>query len=140
MRKRVFIFVAVSMVLAGPSQALAQTPLAALKPLLGTWELSNAEHDKTCIVTLKDEKVALGLKLEFAKDCGTALEFSTAISAWTLDARESVMLLDAKGDVLLELGEVENALYEGQRADGLYFLQKPSEARELPPVEHFPDN
>ena len=46
-----------------PIEASAQSD--AEKALAGAWEVSNAEHDKTCPLTFKAETTPGGLKLEF---------------------------------------------------------------------------
>ena len=35
--------------------------------MLGTWEFSNADRDKTCTVTFKDDARAVGYRVEFDK-------------------------------------------------------------------------
>jgi hypothetical protein len=103
--------------------ALAQTPSEAVKAMLGAWEISNADRDKTCGVTLKGDAVKGGYKLDMDKGCAGALPFTREAQAWTI-VNDMVRIMDARGRIILQFTEVEGGLYEGERpAEGLYFLQ-----------------
>ena len=118
----------------------AQSVADDIAQLTGQWELSNGEHDKTCLVTLQNDKVAGGLRVAFADTCAAALDFTGTVKAWTVDSKHMLKFLAADGSVPLELSEVESGMYEGQRPEGLYFLQKPVDPASIPPVEHIPDD
>ena len=117
--------------------ALAQTPPQsdAVKALVGTWEISNADRDKICMVTFHPQAVPRGLKLEFDKACGEVFPVTTDIAAWTL-TKDGLRLLDAKGKAMLDLDEVERDIFEGERpGEGRYFMQNLASARALPTAE-----
>jgi hypothetical protein len=109
---------------AGP--ALAQTPPSteATKSAVGAWELSNAERDRTCGVTLRGNVAPGGLALQWDAKCAALFPFTREVTAWTVGEREAMQLLDAKGKPVVELTEVEGGLYEGERpGEGILFLQ-----------------
>jgi len=102
------------------------TPSAgeAAKAIAGTWELSNADRDRSCTVTLKPAAGSGGFALEWERKCADLFAFTQAITAWKVGARDSIQLVDAKAQAVLELSEVEGGLYEGERpGEGLLFLQ-----------------
>jgi hypothetical protein len=107
--------------------AMAQTPPAdsdATKAMLGAWEMSNADRDRTCILVFKNEPGPGGLRLDVDRACTGAFPVTKDVVAWGLGEKDVVRLLDARGRTLLELSEVESGIYEGQRpGEGLYFLQ-----------------
>jgi len=104
--------------------AAAQTAMSdAEKELVGGFELSTAERDRVCAVTLKADAAQFGYKLEFDKACAAAFPFTKDIVAWKLGARATLQLLDARGRAVIEFDEVETGMYETERADGVYFLQ-----------------
>lgn len=109
------------------SAASAQTPPAspdAAKAVAGAWELSNADRDRTCTVTLRGTAAAPGLALQWDGKCAGLFPFSREIVAWTITAKDAIQLLDKTGKPILELSEVEGGLYEGERpGEGLLFLQ-----------------
>lgn len=113
------------------ASAVAQTspsPPAALtdaaKAVVGAWELSTADRERTCNVTFRQGAAGPGLALDWDKPCAAAFPLTREISAWMVGQNEAIRLLDAKGRILLELTEVESGLYEGLRpGEPLYFLQ-----------------
>jgi hypothetical protein len=141
---------AIAACLLAGAQAFAQTPPAAAPPaalpvpgesaksVTGTWEISNADRDRSCTLTLKPGAGAGALALEWDRKCAEVFPYTRDIRAWRVGARESIELLDAKGQVALELTEVEGGLYEGERpGEGLVFLQSvaASGAEERKPEE-----
>jgi hypothetical protein len=113
----------VAVMLAAVAAALAQTPSEAIKAMLGAWEISNADRDRTCGVTLKGDTVKGAYKLDMDKGCADALPFTREAQAWTI-VNDMVRIIDARGRVILQFTEVEGGLYEAERpAEGLYFLQ-----------------
>src|SRR5437660_12122153 len=106
-----------------PVEALAQSD--ADKAMAGAWEISNAEHDKTCAITLKAETAAGGLKLEFDRAaCGVDFPPLKEANAWTLIGDSVVRVVSAKGKLLYEFTEVETGTYESLRpGQPLTFLQ-----------------
>jgi hypothetical protein len=101
--------------------ATAQEPPRAL---IGTWEMSNAERDRSCQLTLKNTPAGPGFALEWDKRCLEIFPFPREVIAWKIGAREAIALINARGQSVLELTEVEGGLYEGERpGQGLVFLQ-----------------
>ena len=109
------------------SATFAQTPppsADAAKAVVGAWELSNADRDRTCTVTLRGAAAAPGLALQWDAACAAPFPFTREIVAWTVTAGDALQLLDRTGKPVLELSEVEGGLYEGERpGEGLVFLQ-----------------
>jgi hypothetical protein len=111
-----------------PAPAAAPPPPAApsdgAKAVLGTWEMSNSDRDRICIVTFKADVVPSGFKLEFDRGCGTGMPFTKDAVAWVVGSNDSIRMIDAKGTILLELTEVEAGMYEAERrGEGIVFMQ-----------------
>ena len=123
MRRVLLVF---AFALAGLTGAAAQTgapPSDAVNSMLGGWEMSNADRDKTCIITFKLETAGPGRALDLPKDCGTTFPNIKDVAAWTID-NDALRLIDARGATLLEFNEVENGMFESAHSTGtLYFLQ-----------------
>jgi hypothetical protein len=121
---RTFVFVAA--VIAIPGTALAQSAqelAEEIQAMAGTWEISNADRDKICNVTLSSNAAPGGMKLAFAPGCTEAFEVTKQVTAWKLD-KEGMHFVDAKGGALLDLDEVEKGIFEGMRpGEGRYFVQ-----------------
>lgn len=94
------------------------------------WELSSADRSKTCVLSFKPDPAPQGLALEKDPACIT-LVFTKDVVAWRVRGLDGVNLVDAKGNVVIELSEVENSIYEGRRTgEGIFLLQNVEEARE----------
>src|SRR5919108_2262894 len=120
---RVLAFAFLAAVSAAPAFAQSTSSEAA-RAVVGAWEISNADRDRTCAVVFKADPVPGGLKIEFDRGCAAAFPVTRDIVAWTVAANEVVRLLDAAGKTLLEFSEVESGMYEAERpGEGLYFLQ-----------------
>jgi hypothetical protein len=112
------------------ADALAQAPAAppalsdAAKAMLGSWEFSNAERDKTCMISFKLDSAGSGRAIELDKACPGVFPGMKDVAAWMLVKDEALRLVDPRGKVVIEFSEVENGLFESSRAVGaLYFLQ-----------------
>ena len=106
-----------------PRAAYSQAVSDEAKELQGGWEISDADHEKICKVTLGIEKAPHGLKLTFDPGCAEAFEVTKDIVAWRLD-KEGLHFVDAKGEALIDLDEVEKGIFEGMRpGEGRYFVQ-----------------
>jgi hypothetical protein len=106
-----------------PAMAQAQAPSEEAKEMQGAWEISNADRDKICMVTLTPEPARGGMKLEFDPACAEAFEVTKEISAWRLD-NDGLHFVDARGRPLIDLDEVEKGIFEGMRpGEGRYFVQ-----------------
>jgi hypothetical protein len=114
------------------SQAVAQDAASLKKEMIGQWELSTTERSKTCVVTLKSDATAQGLKLELEPGCAAALPFTKEITAWNVRGLDIVRLQDATGQPVIDFTEVESGIFEGTRTnEGIYILQNLAAARSL---------
>jgi hypothetical protein len=108
----------------GPAAAQAPSPSDAAKAMVGAWELSNADRDKTCTVNLKLTPAGANYAIELDKKCSEAFPAIRGISGWTFGRNEALVMVDAGGKPMLEMLEVEAGMYEGLRPnEGRYFLQ-----------------
>jgi hypothetical protein len=104
--------------------APAQPASDAAQAMVGAWEISNADRDRSCAVTFSVDSAPGGLKLELDAACATALPLLGDVVAWKIGPNDVVLLLDAKGATVVEFTEVESGLYESdRRVGGLMFLQ-----------------
>lgn len=107
-----------------PLAAGAQEARTSANALAGTWELSNAERDRACTVTLRATPAGTGLALAWDKQCFDLFPFPREVTAWKLGTRDAITFVNARGQTVLELSEVEGGLYEGERPGvGLIFMQ-----------------
>jgi hypothetical protein len=133
MTVRFGIVLAALLALAAVSPARAQRDAAALKKdMVGQWELATTDRSKTCVVTLKPEGAAQGLKLELEPGCAAALPFTKDITAWNVKGLDIVRLQDTTGEAVIDFTEVETGIFEGLRqGEGVYILQNLAAARSL---------
>jgi hypothetical protein len=123
--------------LAAIAGARAQAPLSdeAKGMAEGTWEFSNADRDKRCMLTFRTDPAAAGMRLEFDRGCASQFPFVKEIVGWSLTQNDFLRLLDAKGQSVLEFSEVESRIYEAPRpGEGILFIQA-STAVGPPPKE-----
>jgi hypothetical protein len=118
------------LVLASPVRAQDASTLK--KEMIGQWELATTERSKTCVVTLKEDTTAQGLKLELEPGCAKALPFTKDIAAWNIKGLDIVRMQDAAGQPVIDFTEVESGIFEGLRTgEGVYILQNLAAARSL---------
>jgi hypothetical protein len=133
------ILLALSLTFTAIANAAAQTaaqPSDAVNSMLGGWEMSNAERDKTCIITFKLDVAGPGRAVDLPNECRTTFPIIKDIAAWTID-NDALRLVDTKGTTLLEFNEVENGIFESAHSTAtLYFLQTVAGAQGR---EHTPD-
>jgi hypothetical protein len=123
---------ALSVLIACGSQAWSQDASTLKKDMVGQWELSTTERSKTCVVTLKNDATAQGLKLELEPGCAAALPFTKEITAWNVRGLDIVRLQDAAGQPVIDFTEVESGIFEGLRqGEGIYILQNLAAARSI---------
>jgi protease inhibitor Inh len=133
-RRSLIVLFAVSGLVAG---ARAQAPLSddAKAMAEGTWEFSNADRDKRCMVTFRTDPATTGLRLEFDRGCAGQFPFIKEIVGWSRAQNDFLRLLDAKGQSVLEFSEVESRIFEAPRpGEGILFIQA-STAVGPPPKE-----
>ena len=99
-------------------------------PMIGAWELSNADRDKTCTIDFKLDAAGPGRALELQKGCAENFPETRDIVAWAIDKDDTLRLMNAKGKVIFELTEVENGLFEPLHpGENLVFLQTQAAAQ-----------
>jgi hypothetical protein len=109
---------------AARAQTVAPQPSDAAKAMVGGWELSNADRDKTCTINFKLGPAATSYPVELDKKCGEAFPATRPVVAWTFGKNDMLLLIDNTGKPVLEMLEVEGGMYEGLRPnEGRYFLQ-----------------
>ena len=114
-----------------PDIALPQaTPLnESSRGVIGSWEFSNADRERKCTLTFKDERAGANFRLEFEPQCGDLFPFTKDIIAWSYPDNDLLRLLDAKGKSLVEFSEVESGIFEAPTAgQGVLFLQNAAAA------------
>ena len=65
------------------ADALAQAPgpSDAAKAMVGTWEFTNADRDKSCTITLRADPAAVGMRAEFDRGCAAKFPFISEVVA-----------------------------------------------------------
>jgi len=120
--------------------ANAETPPALnnqAQGMLGSWEFSNADRDKLCMVAFKSAPAHDGYALEFEPRCAMLFPFVREIVAWKYPEDDLLYLLDAKGKALVEFSEVEDGIFEAPTPGvGVLFLQNAAAA---PPPRKSPE-
>src|SRR5215469_14657731 len=92
--------------------------------MIGTWEFSNADHNKVCRFSFRGETASGGRRLDVDKNCPTLFPSTKDILGWALDNYGNLRLLDKQGDAVIELTEVESGMYDGfSPGEGRYILQ-----------------
>jgi len=129
--------IAVLCLIALAAGAHAQAPLSDEAKAMadGTWEFSNADRDKRCLLTFRTDPAAHGMRLEFDRGCPGLFPFVKEIVGWSMGQNDFLRLLDAKGQSVLEFSEVESRIFEAPRpGEGILFIQA-STAVGPPPKE-----
>jgi len=112
---------------ARPPQNSQSDPVAAV---VGAWELSNADHDKTCRLNFRADATAGGYKIDVDKNCPGVFPSTKDITAWAVDNYGSLRLLNAQGEPVIELTEVESGMYDGfTPEEGRYVMQSAAAVR-----------
>jgi Protease inhibitor Inh len=108
---------------------LSPAASSAFKAVIGKWEISNADHDRTCTVTFRADPAGNAFKIEMEKACTTQMPEVKDTVAWTIAGLDLVRLLDGKGKPVMEFTEVESGTYEAQRpGEGVFFMQSAAQA------------
>lgn len=109
---------------AGPALAQPAPPSDAAKAMVGTWEFTNADRDRTCTITFRLDPAPGGMRAEFDRACAAKYPFIGEIASWTLNENDFLRLTDSKGVAILEFNEVEGGVYEAPRpGEGILFIQ-----------------
>ena len=114
------------------SQAAAQHAITSnetFKTMIGKWEISNADRDRTCHLTFKADPSGAMFKLEIDKTCSAQMPELKDATGWTIGGLDLVKLMDGKGKSVFEFSEVENGMFEAQRpGEGIFFMQSAAAA------------
>src|SRR5271154_4754953 len=107
-----------------PQSQPPPTPGDAVGALVGAWEFSNADHDKICRFNFRADAVPGGYRLDIHRNCPNVFPSTKDIVAWAVDNYGSLRLLDARGNAVVEMTEVESGMYDGfTPEEGRYILQ-----------------
>jgi hypothetical protein len=111
-----------------PEPPVTEPPApAAPRTMVGTWEFSNADREKSCSITFRNESNRVGKRVEFDAACAGHFIFVKDVVAWQHNDGDFLKLLDAQGNPLLEFSEVESGIFEAPRAgEGILFIQNAS--------------
>jgi len=102
----------------------------AASAVVGSWEFSNADHDKVCHITFRAEAASSGgRRVDIDKNCPNLFPSTKKIAAWAIDDYGDLRLIDAQGDAVIELTQVEGGMYDGfSPEEGRYILQSAAAA------------
>ena len=115
------------------SQERSEDPVTAM---LGAWEFSDADRNRTCHFTFRGETASGGHRLDVDKGCVSLFPSTKNISGWALNNYGDLSLLDSHGEAVIELTQVESGMYDGfSPGEGRYVLQTAASA----PV-HLPED
>jgi len=114
----------------GVSLAQAPSPLGdSAQRMIGNWEFSNADRDRTCTATFRSERGPGGFKVEFDANCANLFPLVRDVAAWKFPDNDLLYLLDAKGKSIVEFSEVEDGIFEAPTPGvGVLFLQNAAAA------------
>jgi hypothetical protein len=102
-------------------------PAPERRTMVGSWEFSNADREKTCTITFRNEANKVGKRVEFDPGCAAQFAFVRDIVGWQRAENDFLRLLDGQGNSVLEFSEVENGMFEAPRAgEGILFIQNAS--------------
>jgi hypothetical protein len=110
------------------SQASAQqrpiTSNETFKTMIGKWEISTADRDRSCHLTFKADPSGTLFKLDIDKPCAAQMPELKEVIGWTIGGLDLVKLMDGKGKPVLEFSEVESGIFEAQRpGEGIFIMQ-----------------
>jgi hypothetical protein len=109
-----------------PDSTPPGAPADPFQGMIGAWEFSNADHDRICHFNFRTDAVAGsgGYKLDVDKNCPNLFPSTKQMVAWAVDNYGSLRLLDAHGNSVVDLTEVESGMYDGfTPEEGRYILQ-----------------
>ena len=118
--------------------AFAQAPGSlgeSAQRMIGSWEFSNADRDRTCTATFKSDPAGpSGFKVEFDANCANLFPLVRDIAGWKFPENDLLYLLDARGKSVVEFSEVEDGIFEAPTPGvGVLFLQNAAAAAGAPP-------
>jgi hypothetical protein len=114
---------------AAPEPAVAPPP----RTMVGSWEFSNADREKTCTITFRNDAAKVGKRIEFDAKCTALFPFIPDVAGWRLNDNDFLRLLDAQGNSILEFSEVESGIFEAPKpGEGILFIQNPTDLGPAP--------
>jgi hypothetical protein len=126
------LFAALLAMIVVPAAAQNPPPVTnneTFKTVIGKWEISNADRDRTCALTFKSDPSGNLFKLELDKGCQAQMPEMKDAVGWTIAGLDIVRLVDAKGRALMEFTPVEAGMFEAQRpGEGVFFMQSAAAA------------
>ena len=106
---------------------------AAPRSMIGSWEFSNADREKTCTITFRNDNAKVGKRIEFDPGCAKLFPFIPEIAGWRLGDNDFLRLVDAQGNSVLEFSEVESGIFEAPKpGEGILFIQNPTDLGPAP--------
>ena len=119
---------------AAPDATAPETaPPAAPRTMAGSWEFSNADREKTCTITFRNDNAKVGKRVEFDPGCVKLFPFIPEIAGWRLGDNDFLRLVDAQGNSVLEFSEVESGIFEAPKpGEGILFIQNPTDLGPAP--------
>ena len=120
---------------AQPPDAVAPETAAPTAPrsMVGSWEFSNADREKACTITFRNDNAKVGKRVEFDPGCAKLFAFIPEIAGWRLGDNDFLRLLDAQGNSVLEFSEVESGIFEAPKpGEGILFIQNPTDLGPAP--------
>jgi hypothetical protein len=107
-----------------------QPPLTdAANAMIGSWEFSNADHDKICRFAFRADPAAGGYRVDVDRNCANLFPSTKEVVGWSLDTYGTLRLLDKNGNAVIELSEAETGIFDGfQPGEGRYVLQSAAAA------------
>jgi hypothetical protein len=118
---------------AAPEVVTEPAPPAPPRTMPGSWEFSNADREKTCTVTFRNDAARVGKRVEFDPGCAKLFPFIPEIVGWRLNDNDFLRLLDAQGNSVLEFSEVESGIFEAPKpGEGILFIQNPTDLGPAP--------
>ena len=119
---------------AAPETAAPETVAPAPpRSMTGSWEFSNADREKTCTITFRNDAAKVGKRVEFDPGCAKLFPFIREIVGWRLGDNDFLRLLDAQGNSVLEFSEVESGIFEAPKpGEGILFVQNPTDLGPAP--------
>lgn len=95
----------------------------------GAWEFSNADRDKICRFTFRNDAAVGGSKVEIDRNCPNLFPATKDIVGWVVDNFGTLHLLDATGNAVIDLSEAEAGIYDGfEPGQGRYIMQSAASA------------
>jgi Protease inhibitor Inh len=123
---------AVAAIVAAPQASAQQRAITSnetFKTVIGKWEISTADRDRSCHLTFKADPSGTLFKLDIDRACAAQMPELKDVIGWTIGGLDLVKLMDGKGKPVLEFSEVESGIFEAQRpGEGIFIMQNAASA------------